>query len=74
MWKPEGYDGKRFIVLHAGTSKGFILNADLLYTSRSKLSDYHGDMNSVIFTKWVKEKLISNLEEPSLIHQKDRKS
>jgi len=29
--------------------------------------DYHGDMNGEMFLKWVEEKLIPNLEEPSLI-------
>ncbi|KAJ8914219.1 hypothetical protein NQ315_003582 [Exocentrus adspersus] len=65
--KPEGYDGKRFIVLHAGTSKGFVEDADLLFCSKSKVGDYHGEMKSNIFTKWVEERLIPNLEEPSLI-------
>lgn len=65
--KPGGFDGKRFIVLHAGNSRGFINNASLLFASKSKMLDYHGEMNSDLFTKWVKEKLIPNLEEPSLI-------
>lgn len=65
--KPEGYEGKRFIVLHAGHSNGFVNNGALLYSTKSKLADYHGDMNGDIFMKWLKEKLIPNLEEPSLI-------
>lgn len=65
--KPEGYDGKRFIVLHAGSRKGFIRGASLLFHSKSNTMDYHGEMNNEIFTKWTKEKLIPNLEEPSLI-------
>ncbi|KAJ8912809.1 hypothetical protein NQ315_014392 [Exocentrus adspersus] len=65
--KSEGYDGKRYIVLHAGTSKGFVKDVDLLFCSKSKVADYHGEMNSNIFTKWVEERLIPNLKEPSLI-------
>lgn len=65
--KPEGYEGKRFIVLHAGHRGGFVDNASLIYSTSSKLADYHGDMNGDIFMKWVSEKLVPNLEEPSLI-------
>ncbi|KAJ8939886.1 hypothetical protein NQ318_023226 [Aromia moschata] len=65
--KPEGYEGKRFIVLHAGSNKGFVDNAGLIYSTKSKLADYHGDMNADIFMKWLEEKLIPNLKEPSLI-------
>lgn len=65
--KPEGYEGKRFIVLHAGSSSGFIPNASLLFPSKSQKGDYHGEMNGDNFLKWVEENLIKNLEEPSLI-------
>lgn len=65
--KPGGYDGKRFIVLHAGHKGGFVPNASLVFATNSKLADYHGDMNAETFIKWVTEKLIPNLEEPSLV-------
>lgn len=65
--KPGGFDGKRFIVLHAENRGGFVKNANLIFSTRSKLDDYHGDMNADLFTKWVKDQLIPNLEQPSLI-------
>lgn len=65
--KPQGFDGKRFIVLDAGSKDGFIKNCSLLFASKSKMLDYHGEMNSEMFTNWVRERLIPNLEEPSLI-------
>ncbi|CAH1953736.1 unnamed protein product [Acanthoscelides obtectus] len=65
--KPGGFEGKRCIVLHAGHSGGFVENASLIYGTASKLADYHGDMNGDISLKWVKEKLVPNLEEPCLI-------
>lgn len=65
--KPEGYDGKRYIILHAGSSNGFVNNASLVFASKTKTGDYHGEMNGDLFFKWVKEKLVCNLEEPSLI-------
>lgn len=65
--KPGGFDGKRFIVLHAGHCGGFVKNAGLIFASKSKKMDYHGEMNAEMFTKWVENQLIPNLEEPSLI-------
>lgn len=65
--KPEGYDGKRFIILHAGSSNGFVQDASLSFCSKSMTLDYHGEMNNSIFTKWVSTQLIPNLEQPSLV-------
>ncbi|KAB0796612.1 hypothetical protein PPYR_10673, partial [Photinus pyralis] len=65
--KPAGYDGKRFIIVHAGTSTGFIQNASLLFASKSLKEDYHGEMNGDLFKKWLINNLLNNLEEPSLI-------
>ncbi|KAJ8913801.1 hypothetical protein NQ315_002707 [Exocentrus adspersus] len=59
--------GKRFIVLHAGTKHGFVENASLVFSSISKSADYHDSMNREMFEKWMTEKLLPNLEEPSLI-------
>lgn len=65
--KPLGFDGKRFVVLHAGNKEGFVTNGSLIFASKSMTMDYHGEMNSEMFLKWCKEKLIPNLEEPSVI-------
>ena len=55
----------RYIVLHAGTSNGFIDEAALVFSSNTKNPDYHGEMNQQNFLKWFQ--LLMNLEEPSLI-------
>lgn len=60
-------EGKRFIVLHAGSANGFIPGASLIFCSKSKSADYHDSMNSESFEKWLKEMLIPNLQEPSLV-------
>lgn len=65
--KPDGFEGKRFIVVHAGSKDGFVEDCGLLFASKSKILDYHGEMNSEMFTKWVNESLIPHLEEPSLV-------
>ncbi|KAJ8941028.1 hypothetical protein NQ318_004185 [Aromia moschata] len=48
-------------------TKGSLIMSGLIYSTKSKLADYHGDMNADIFMKWLEEKLIPNLKEPSLI-------
>nr|XP_026497740.1 uncharacterized protein LOC113401879 [Vanessa tameamea] len=59
--------GSRWIIAHAGTENGFINGALLMFKSQSKSSDYHDDMNSTNFLKWLREKLIPNLLERSLV-------
>lgn len=59
--------GKRWIIAHAGSENGFIKDSLLIFKSQSKSSDYHDDMNSTNFRKWMTEKLIPNLPERSLV-------
>lgn len=59
--------GKRYIIIHAGSEKGFIPNALLIFTGSNKNADYHSEMNRSNFTKWVTEKLIPNLPPASII-------
>lgn len=60
-------EGKRHIILHAGGKAGFIEGADLIFSSKSKSSDYHDNMNTEMFIKWLREKLLPSLSEPSVI-------
>lgn len=39
----------------------------LIFSTKSKLADYHHDMNSANFMKWLNDKLIPNLNRPSVI-------
>lgn len=32
-------------MLHAGSKSGFVLNASLLFVSKSQKGDYHGEMD-----------------------------
>lgn len=59
--------GKRFIILHAGSSTGFVPGASLIFSSKSKSLDYHDNMDCEMFEKWLKERLIANLDDPCLI-------
>lgn len=53
--------------MHAGSAKGFVRNSSLIFKSKQKTGDYHGDMNSENFERWIKESLLTSLEEPSII-------
>lgn len=59
--------GKRWILVNAGSEKGFVPNTLLIFSGTNKQEDYHSEMDRNNFTKWVKEKLIPNLERPSII-------
>lgn len=62
--KPEG---KRYIVLHGGTSEGFVDKAGLLFSTKNKSADYHDNMSAEMFEKWLEFQLLPTLEEPSII-------
>jgi hypothetical protein len=62
--------GKRFTILHAGTSTGFLPGCDLLLSSEVEHRDYHKNMNAKIFEKWVKDQLLlalNALHKPCVI-------
>lgn len=65
MKAPLGKGG-RVIVLHAGTSRGFVANCLLMFRSR-KTGDYHEEMNAVCFTEWFKNSLLKNIPPKSTI-------
>ena len=64
--KPTG-KGERLIIINAISSFGWIEGAKLVFQSKKRTGDYHGQMNANLFQKWFSEKLIPNLSEPSLI-------
>ncbi|CAH2092888.1 unnamed protein product [Euphydryas editha] len=59
--------GKRYIIVYAGSEKGFVPNCLLIFSGKNKMEYYHSEMNAHNFTKWITEKLIPNLHEPSII-------
>jgi transposase len=59
--------GTRFIIVHAGTEKGFIPGAFLMFKSGTKSGDYHDDMNYTNYRRWAETQLIPNLEMNSVI-------
>ncbi len=64
--KPTG-KGERLIIINAMSSNGWVKDAKLVFQSKQKTGDYHGQMNAELFQKWFTEKLIPNIPHTSLI-------
>jgi transposase len=63
-------EGKGFTILHAGTSAGFLPGCDLLLGSEIEHRYYHKNMNSDIFTRWIRNQLLpalNLLDKPAVI-------
>ena len=60
-------EGKRFIVLHAGSIHDFAEDASLIFSTKNKSADYHDNMNSENFEKWLTKRLLSGLQNPNII-------
>ena len=58
--------GTRLIILHAGSCKGWINGAELVFQSK-KSRDYHNEMTSEHFERWFNDTLIPKLEPNSII-------
>lgn len=61
--QPPCNRGQRLVVVHAGSRKGFIPEAKLVYKASSSTGDYHSEMDGKQFTKWLEERLIPNLPD-----------
>jgi hypothetical protein len=59
--------GKRLIMVHIGSRAGFLQGAGLIYKAGSASGDYHCQMNSTNFEKWVREKILQNLPHSSAV-------
>lgn len=57
----------RLIVVSAGSANGFVKGAELIFKAGQASGDYHGQMNSENYEKWVREKLIPNLPPRSVL-------
>ena len=66
---PSG-KGRRLIMAHCGSSeKGLIENGELVFKSKSndENGDYHKDMDSVEFNKWIKNKVVPSFTKKSVL-------
>ncbi|RZF32437.1 hypothetical protein LSTR_LSTR001901 [Laodelphax striatellus] len=59
--------GERLIILHAGGEMGFIPNCLTMWKASKKTGDYHDNVNSDIYVRWLNEKLLPNLPPRSVV-------
>ena len=60
--------GQRFVILYTGCKTGFLPGCELVFKTLSTNGrDYHSEINSVIFNKWVEEQLVPALPPISLV-------
>lgn len=54
--------GARIIVLHAASEdfKGFVPGCSYIFQAKKASEDYHSAMNSPMFLKYIKEKILEN--------------
>ncbi len=64
--KPSGV-GQRLIIVHAITKDGWVKNAQLVFDSKRRTGDYHGQMNWDNFSKWFQTQLIPNIPLNSIV-------
>ncbi|KAK8404000.1 hypothetical protein O3P69_000215 [Scylla paramamosain] len=62
-------EGERFVIVAGGTDEGFIDESFLCYPAKNKTGDYHGEMNSALFIRWLTSQLLPALAEPSVLVQ-----
>lgn len=58
---------ERLIILHVGGYTSSIPDAQFLFKSNQKTGDYHIEMNSENYIRWLKEKLFPSLNPDSLL-------
>lgn len=54
-------------MLHAGSEKGFVEGARLVFRAKKASGDYHAEMDGNRFEKWFLEQLLPNIEPGSVI-------
>jgi transposase len=64
--KPTG-KGPRRIIVHAITHAGWVEGAQLVFESKQRTGDYHGQMNWDNFSRWLMTQLVPHIPAQSLI-------
>ncbi|GBP12806.1 hypothetical protein EVAR_6129_1 [Eumeta japonica] len=59
--------GNPLVIVHAGGEAGFVPNALLTFKADTKSGDYHDNMNSDNYERWLRTKLIPNLPPNSVV-------
>lgn len=59
--------GNRLVIVHAGGEAGFVPNALLTFKAGTKSGDYHDNMNSENYERWLRTQLVPNLPPNSVV-------
>ncbi|RVE40924.1 hypothetical protein evm_014428, partial [Chilo suppressalis] len=62
---PSG-KGKRLIVLHIGSSSGFLEGGELIFEAKKSDGDYHSEMDAYNFEKWFSD-ILPKLDANSVV-------
>jgi hypothetical protein len=57
----------RLIILNIGSKNGFLPGCFLMYRAGTTTGDYHGQMNSGNFEKWITVQVIPNMPPSSTV-------
>jgi len=58
---PSG-KGARIIIAHVGSRKtGLVPGASLVFKGKKKRGDYHGEMNSAVWLKWLQDQVLPKI-------------
>jgi len=64
---PSG-KGARIIIAHVGSREtGLVADAGLVFVGKKKSSDYHGEMNSDLWLKWLEQKVLPKIRRGVLV-------
>jgi len=64
---PSG-KGARIIVAHVGSrDSGLVQDAGLVFLGKKKTGDYHGEMNSDLWLKWLEDKVLDKIQGGVLV-------
>lgn len=64
---PDINSKNRLIIVDIGSEDGFLEGGRLVYRANTANGDYHGQMNSNNFEKWIRERVIPNLPVESVV-------
>jgi len=58
---PSG-KGARIIIVHVGSRRtGLVPGASLVFKGKKKTGDYHGEMNSAVWLKWLQDQVLPKI-------------